>query len=48
MSACRRWNEKPTVEKLPNTDSTSKCKDNLQLLQRIMQQTLLWVKQKNK
>jgi hypothetical protein len=37
MGACRRWNEKPTAEKLgpnsnptlpPPTVNTSKCKDN--------------------
>jgi hypothetical protein len=32
----------------PHTNSTSKCKENLQLLQGIIHKTLLWVKQKIK
>jgi hypothetical protein len=57
MSACRRWNEKQTIEKLGHnsrhtsllyTASTSKCRGGPQQPQGIMQQTPLWVKQRTK
>jgi hypothetical protein len=57
MSACRRCNEKPNVEKLGhnskltsplNTASTRKCRVNLQPHQVITQQTPMWAKMKNK
>jgi hypothetical protein len=57
MSAHRRWNENPIIEKswaqfkahfALHTGSTRKCRVNLQLLQVIKQQTPMWVKQKIK